>query len=126
MLILDTHALLWFLENNPKIPNSLRERIENTENVGVSIGSFWEIAIKSGLGKLKLSGTISDMMQECAKMNIFILRISAADLDALTKLPDVHRDPFDRLIVSQTMVRRAILATVDQYIVKYPIQTIWD
>lgn len=91
----------------------------------VSIASCWEIAIKASKGNLVIPFTISELMDECQKLNFTILQISGADLDRLNSLPWVHRDPFDRIIISQAMENKLSLITKDDNIHRYDLTTIW-
>lgn len=125
MYLLDTHALLWFLGDDPKLPTEVKELIETTEEVYVSIGTFWEMAIKDGLGKLSLPAPIADVMADCEKLGFSVLPIKAAHLTDLKSLPFIHRDPFDRLLICQAKAEGMTLITVDENIVKYDVQTVW-
>jgi PIN domain nuclease of toxin-antitoxin system len=95
-ILLDTHTLLWFLENNPKLPTTTRTRIETTPTVFVSIVSLWEISIKANIGKLNLSMTFSDIQPELSTQGITQLPITFTDLEIYLSLPLHHRDPFVR------------------------------
>jgi PIN domain nuclease of toxin-antitoxin system len=77
----------------------------------VSIVSFWEIAIKSSLGKLDLPAPISQMMKDCDRLDFSILTIKSGHLEKLLALPWYHRDPFDRLLVCQAQAENLALVT---------------
>ncbi|MBQ9198500.1 MAG: type II toxin-antitoxin system VapC family toxin [Clostridia bacterium] len=123
MLLLDTHVFLWFVNGDEKLPQSMMRDIQTEDKVYISIVSFWEMAIKSSLGKLSLPCSISKLMEDCEKMNINVLHISAVHLEQLKSLPWVHRDPFDRLIICQAQTEGLKLATVDENIKKYSVET---
>lgn len=92
----------------------------------LSVGSLWEIAIKVSLGKLILSKPFDQLMPEQIALNdIEILQISLDDLGVVAELPFHHRDPFDRLIVSQAMTRSIPLLSSDATLDQYPIQRLW-
>ena len=103
MILLDTHAYYWFVMDDPHLPVKVRNLIEDEESVFVSSVSFWEMTIKSSIGKMVLPASISEMMDACKEMDIGILNIIKENLECLQKLPWIHRDPFDRLIIAQAL-----------------------
>lgn len=125
MVLLDTHALLWFLNDDERLSYRAKEFIENEENVFVSIASFWEISIKASRGNLDIPFSISQLMIECQKLKFTILHISGEDLDRLRDLTWIHRDPFDRIIIAQAMEKGLALITKDENIRRYDLTTIW-
>lgn len=126
MMLLDTQAFLWFVNGDSKLPEGIREEIETHEGLFVSIASFWEMAIKNGLGKLELPVSISKMMEDCSVQRITILPIGSAHLEALKDLPMIHRDPFDRLIICQALAEDMTLVTSDDVIRKYHVRSRWE
>ena len=110
-LLLDTHTFLWFVSGNPKLSANARRLIEDTENSrALSVASLWEIAIKASIGKLKLDLSIIDLVDIHIKSNaIGLLNISPKHLDSLLELPFHHKDPFDRLIISQGKTENLML-----------------
>ena len=78
MILLDTHAFLWFLTDDSRLPAKIKDKIETDKDVFVSIASFWEIAIKNSLGKLQLPASITEMMEVCRSLQITVLPINAA------------------------------------------------
>ncbi|NJM48492.1 MAG: type II toxin-antitoxin system VapC family toxin [Alkalinema sp. RU_4_3] len=125
-LLLDTHTILWFLENDPQLPTQTRTRIETSPTVLVSIISLWEIAIKTNIGKLTLSFPFSDLESELITQNITQLSITFSDLTIYHSLPLHHRDPFDRLLIAQAMNHSLPFISRDTEFAPYPIQQIWD
>ena len=101
--LLDTNALLWFLADDKKLSHRARQLIENSNHESFcSIASLWEIAIKTGLGKLDLAEPFEQMFPKQLHLNrIEVLAITVDSLIKLTTLPLHHRDPFDRLIIAQ-------------------------
>ena len=125
MILLDTHAFYWFICDDEKMPQQVKELIETDQNVFVSIVTFWEMAIKSSLGKLELPAPITELMNDCAEFNFNILPIAGAHLERLQKLPWIHRDPFDRLLICQAQHEDLIFITVDSNIEKYDVKRFW-
>lgn len=126
MIILDTHAFLWFLNDSEELPENTKQFICSQEKVAVSIASFWEIAIKQSLNKLKIDCSLSDLENSCYENDIFVLPITVKNLDLLKSLPKIHGDPFDRLIICQTLTENASLVTRDSLIPKYKVKTLWN
>jgi PIN domain nuclease of toxin-antitoxin system len=126
-IVLDTHALLWFLEGDfDRLSEKARTHTEETSDIKfVSIASLWEIAIKMNLGKLKLRNDL-DGLQGLLHSNGFVpLEIKLAHLKVNLNLELHHRDPFDRLIISQAIAENLQVVTKDPNFSLYPIQTIW-
>jgi PIN domain nuclease of toxin-antitoxin system len=99
--------------------------IKSEKDVYVSIASLWEIAIKQSLGKLDIDVSIEQLASKCKEVDITILPIRAEHLDYIKILPDIHRDPFDRLIVSQAITENMVLVTRDTIIPKYDVNVVW-
>ena len=125
--LLDTNALLWFLDNDKKLSRRARQLIESSSHESlISIVSLWEIAIKTGLGKLDLSEPFEQMFPEQLHFNnIEILDITVDSLIKLTTLPFHHRDPFDRLIIAQGLVEGLPIISVDTTFDAYGINREW-
>ena len=100
MCLIDTHALIWFMFDDSNLSEEALKLIKSEKDVYVSIASLWEIAIKQSLGKLDIDVSIEQLASKCKEVDITILPIRAEHLDYIKILPDIHRDPFDRLIVS--------------------------
>lgn len=126
-LLLDAHALLWFVWDDPQLSNTARAQIETAaQRKLVSIASCWEIAIKAGLGKLDLgepSGTFLD--REIAANNFEVLPITLEHAAGVESLPLHHRDPFDRLLISQAHVENISVVSVDAVFDLYRVARIW-
>ncbi|MEA5603289.1 type II toxin-antitoxin system VapC family toxin [Nostoc sp. UHCC 0252] len=110
--LLDTHILLWFLENDSKLSDRVRKIIANPENViFVSAISAWEISIKQSLGKLIAPGNL----EEALRFSQFeILSMTLAHGIKVADLPLHHKDPFDRMLIAQALVEGLTIITVDQ------------
>lgn len=112
-MLLDTHTLLWFLEDSPKLPSGIKERIENGNEVVVSIASLWEIAIKISIDKLKLQFEFQELPTILDELEIRILPLSFGDTNIYLSLPLHHRDPFDRILIAQAMNHSISIASAD-------------
>jgi PIN domain nuclease of toxin-antitoxin system len=125
-LLLDTHALLWFLSNSPKLSTNGKATIEAADEVFVSIASLWEIAIKVGLKKLDLPQPFDEFVEGQLAMNdIMVLDISIVHLKALPNLPRHHGDPFDRLLIAQALIEKIPLVSADAAFDAYDMTRIW-
>lgn len=117
-LLLDTHALLWWLADEP-LEEQARAAIESPENlVSVSAASVWEIAIKRALGKLR---TGDDLPGAIAAAGFEALAITVEHADAAGALPLHHRDPFDRMLVAQSQALGLVLVTRDPQLGAYDV-----
>jgi PIN domain nuclease of toxin-antitoxin system len=125
-LLLDTHALIWFLDNDPRLPASICTQIETTPTVFVSIASLWEIAIKVNIGKLDLSAPFSTIEPNLIALGITPLSITFKDLEIYLSLPLHHRDPFDRILIAQTINHNLSLVSQDNQMDAYSIQRLWE
>ncbi|MCE2393991.1 type II toxin-antitoxin system VapC family toxin [Candidatus Poribacteria bacterium] len=125
--LLDTNALLWFLDNDKKLSHRARQLIESSSHESFcSIASLWEIAIKTRLRKLDLGEPFEQMFPEQLHLNrIDILDITVDSLIKLTTLPFHHRDPFDRLIIAQGLVENLPIISVDTVFDAYGIDREW-
>lgn len=126
-LLLDTAAFIWLAEEDPALSRPARGLISNPENrVLLSSASAWEIAIKHGLGRLELALPPADYVPMQRRLHrIATLSVSERAVLQVQKLPPLHRDPFDRLLVAQAIVDGLTIVTPDREIRAYPVQTIW-
>ena len=125
-ILLDTHALIWFIEGNNKLSSVAKQAIENHKNnYFFSIASIWEISIKESLGKISLNASLEKIIDIIHQNNIEILPITTSHLITLNKLEFHHKDPFDRLIISQAMVNGCSIVTKDQFFPLYDVPLIW-
>ena len=122
-VLIDTHILLWFINNDPKLSLKTKVLLQSDIDIAVSIASLWEIAIKLSIGKLTLPGSIEELFPLQLTLNqIDLLPIEVRHLQALSKLPFHHRDPFDRLIIAQALVENIGLVSVDQVFETYGVK----
>jgi PIN domain nuclease of toxin-antitoxin system len=126
-LLLDTHAFLWFILDDPQLSTQAKELIIEPDNeIVISPASYWEIAIKISLNKYSLPEPYGVFMEREIVTNEFrILPIEPKHTAALTTLPFHHRDPFDRLLIAQAMVEGIPLVSNDLTLDAYPISRLW-
>jgi PIN domain nuclease of toxin-antitoxin system len=125
-LLLDTHTFLWMDSEPEKLSQHVQELCQNPENtLLLSVVSIWEIQIKKQLGKLELRIPLSEIIREQQENGIEILAIESAHIFGLEALPNHHKDPFDRLLISQAIVEGAILLSADPLIKQYPLKVEW-
>jgi PIN domain nuclease of toxin-antitoxin system len=126
-VMLDTHAFLWFVLDDPQLSASAKTLIEDPANdVFISPASYWEIAIKVRLGKLDLHAPYDDFMYRGIVGNDFaILPIELKHTSVLTTLPFYHKDPFDRLLVAQAKVENMAIVSADNALDAYGVQRSW-
>ncbi len=124
--LIDTHVLIWFLEGSENIPKSTRLTIENESNeIFVSLATFWEMAIKISLGKLILPKKLNEIIQYTKNLNISVLKINEEHVLKILELPIIHKDPFDRIIISQALVENLEVITKDEFFKDYRITRKW-
>jgi len=125
--LLDTHTLLWIVTDSPKLSNRAKKLYLDPENkIFISLASIWELAIKSSLNKLSLDKPLEDFVDEHIKGNdIQILNIELPHILRIEKLPFHHRDPFDRLIISQQIENNLSIIGSDEAFDKYDVERIW-
>jgi PIN domain nuclease of toxin-antitoxin system len=125
-LLLDTHAFIWYSEDDPKLPESIKTEIETADRVYISIASLWEIAIKLSIGKLSLQSNYESIESSLEPAGITLLPISFADTVRVMNLPLHHRDPFDRILIAQAINNSLTLVSCDAAFTTYPIQLRWE
>jgi PIN domain nuclease of toxin-antitoxin system len=124
-ILLDTHVWLWLAMDPPRVSDDLRDRITHGDTeVFVSAASLWEVVIKVGIGKLDLPDPVETFWQrQTHDSGISPLVIRPEHVLEVGALPDLHRDPFDRLLVAQARVEGLTLATADRLVRAYPVVT---
>ncbi len=125
--LLDTHTLLWFLSGSEALSSSSKKLISNSSNkCYVSIASLWEIAIKINLGKLTIDFDFKGFAELLYENDIEILQITFDHILELMNLEDVHRDPFDRIIISLAKYENLSIITKDKNFSKYSdLNLVW-
>ncbi|GAA4406295.1 PIN domain-containing protein [Quisquiliibacterium transsilvanicum] len=118
-LLLDTHFAFWWQTGDPRVTEEVRSLVEAADETFVSSVSLWELTIKAGLGKVRID--LSAFAEQVESMGFTWLPIENAHILTLTVLPgfDDHRDPFDRLLLAQSMSEPLILLTVDGKLGRY-------
>ena len=125
-LLLDTHALIWFLTGNENLSNKAREAIEKEANQNfISIASIWEITIKLSLGKIELKNGFNQFLKLIDENGFEVLPISFSHLLILSEFEFIHRDPFDRLIIAQAISEEMHIITKDKHIRSYNCKPLW-
>ena len=122
-LLVDTHALLWWLAGDAALSSTAEAAIADPANEPlVSVASLWEIAIKRSLGKLTAP---DDLPSRISAEGFAWLPIGPAHAWEVRALPLLHRDPFDRLLVAQAMVEQLVIVTADPRLGAYSVETCW-
>ena len=118
-LLLDTHTLIWTLENNPTLSSKARDAIIDGKNIiFVSSVSAWEISIKKSMGKLE---TPDNLYEEIRLHRFTELKINFEHACLAGKLQAIHKDPFDRMLISQAIIEKLTLITRDKQIAQYDV-----
>lgn len=116
-ILLDTHIYLWWLTDNPKLSAAAKDTIKNATAVYISSASIWEVGIKIAAGKLEAD--IEELIENIQPNGFIELPISANHAKQAAQLPDIHRDPFDRMLVAQSLCEPLRLLTADAQVAKY-------
>ncbi len=126
-LILDTHTFLWFICGSDRLSATARSLIDDPANQPfLSVASLWEMAIKLSIGKLNLARPFEDLIPEQMQLNgVQLLSIELAHIAPVTNLPFHHRDPFDRLLISQAVVERMPIVSGDPSFDGYQVTRLW-
>lgn len=126
-LLLDTHAFIWWAAEPQRLPARVLSACEDGDNeLLLSVASILEMQIKADLGKLELDKPLEELVRSQERANrIAILPVSAAHAFAIGRLPGLHKDPFDRLLVAQALVEGASIVTSDKTVAAYPAEVFW-
>jgi PIN domain nuclease of toxin-antitoxin system len=124
--LLDTHTFIWYVNGNKELSGKAIAAIEETsaENF-VSIASLWEIAIKISIGKLELHTPFEDIVKQMVNNNFQLLSIAFEDTLLLTSLPFHHRDPFDRILIAQSLNNGLGIISKDPMFSQYTANVLW-
>lgn len=126
-LLIDTHAVIWFITEDSKLPLKTKKIIENTENnCFVSIATYWEIAIKHSLGRLNLDSELENIFRIIEKTGFEILPITTNQILINAGLTHHHQDPFDRIIIAQAIQYDLKIVTKDGQFKNYQVSLIWE
>jgi PIN domain nuclease of toxin-antitoxin system len=126
-LLLATHTFIWWDSEPAKLSAQALALCQDRQNVLLlSVVSVWEMQVKLQLGKLRLTLPLKEIIETQQQTNnIEVLPVTLAHVLALENLPTHHKDPFDRLLVAQAIVEKAVLISSDQNVVKYPVNVVW-
>jgi PIN domain nuclease of toxin-antitoxin system len=122
-ILLDTHIFFWYISKDSRLPHSMLQHIQNSDNeVFLSIVSVWETIIKYQIGKLSLPQHPDIYLPIQRKRHLISsLSLDESSVCHLSKLPAIHRDPFDRILICQAIENKLTIATVDSTIKAYEI-----
>ena len=122
-ILLDTHIFLWFISRDQRLPTDMQEIIQDIDNeIYLSIVSTWEAIVKYQLGKLPLPESPEIYFpKHCDRHQFLNLDLDRASVTQLAKLPSLHRDPFDRMLICQALQNDMAIATVDEAVRSYPV-----
>ncbi|MEW6052854.1 MAG: type II toxin-antitoxin system VapC family toxin [Nitrospirota bacterium] len=126
-MLLDTHIFLWWITDDSRLIANVRDIIaDGTNDLFLSVASCWEIAIKAQLGSIDLPDKPDKFIAEQLSLNaIMSLPILANHALNVFNIPSLHRDPFDRLIISQAITEKLPIVTSDPVFRQYGIETVW-
>ena len=126
-ILLDTHAFLWWIANDQRLSQRSIEFISDGSNeLLLSVASGWEIAIKVGLGRLDIPEPLDRFISEQLFRNhIGVLPVQLSHALQVHKLPQLHRDPFDRMLITQAQVESLSILSSDKRFADYDIEVLW-
>ena len=125
-LLLDTHAVIWFLNGDPQLSKTASFLISDLASVRfVSMATIWEIAIKIKTGKLDIEFPINDLMDKLLLNGMIVLPIEFRHVLQTNNLDLHHRDPFDRMIIAQSITEDLTIISKDKNFSLYPIKLLW-
>lgn len=121
-VLLDTHTLLWWLDDNPTLSREAFNIISDGKNVVfMSAASIWEIRIKESIGKIDIPLNFKEILE---KQPFEVLSITSEHAHAIKELPLIHRDPFDRMLIAQGKIEKLAIITRDNFFSEYNINVI--
>ncbi|MCR5172855.1 MAG: type II toxin-antitoxin system VapC family toxin [Treponema sp.] len=124
MYLLDTHAIIWYVSGSNEL-SSTAKNIMETKRCFFSFASLWEIAIKQAKGTLQFNIDIPKLKTVLEDEEFIYLPPTEFDAEAIKVLPDIHKDPFDRLLIAQAIENNLTIVTTDSKIPQYNVKTIW-
>jgi PIN domain nuclease of toxin-antitoxin system len=125
-LLIDTHVFLWWDSQPEKIPTGTLSVLEDPDNiVWLSLVSIWEVQIKTQMGKLVLNNSLDNLVQQQQQNGIQLLPIKLNHILALQPLPYYHKDPFDRLLIAQSIAENLTCVSADSVFKQYSIPILW-
>ena len=124
MYLLDTHAIIWYVSGSNEL-SSTAKNIMETKRCFFSFVSLWEIAIKQAKGTLQFDIDIPKLKTVLEDEEFIYLPPTEFDAEVIKTLPDIHKDPFDRLLIAQAIENNLTIVTTDSKIPQYNVKTIW-
>jgi len=126
-LLLDTHTFIWWADEPEKLSGNALQALEDSNNsLLLSLVSVWEMQIKIQLGKMKLSLPLKDLLESQERTNqLEILAVTKEHIFALDNLPFHHKDPFDRLLIAQSIIEDATIVSIDPKLSAYAANLLW-
>ena len=126
-VLLDTHAFLWWVEASPYLVATAHRVIADEANdIVVSAASAWEIATKYRIGKLPEAEAVATNVADCiANEGFEALSVSVADAERAGRLPGIHRDPFDRMLIAQALGHELVIVSIDRTFDRYGVSRLW-
>lgn len=126
-VLIDTQAFIWFVENDKQLPAKIKKELEDSDNmIIISIASLWEMTIKITLDKLHLGCDIEEMIDKVYRNGFEILPILPEHIVKLSTLEYFHRDPFDRIIISQGLSENLAIVSSDKVFDDYGVKRKWN
>ena len=126
-ILIDTQAFIWFVEDDKQLPKEIKTKLEDLDNsIIISIASLWEMTIKMSLGKLHLGCNIQEMIDKVYQNGFEVLPILPDHIIRLSKLDYFHRDPFDRIIISQGLSENMVIVSSDKAFDEYGVKRAWN
>lgn len=123
--LLDSNALLYLFGAPAELSAKARKVVRDENDLSVSVVSFWEIAIKQSIGKLRFNMTIPQLESLCLERDIQIQELRSNAIERIKTLPRIHGDPFDRILIAQAQTEGMVIVTCDKTIPRYPVETVW-
>ncbi|MEM7548606.1 MAG: type II toxin-antitoxin system VapC family toxin [Bacteroidota bacterium] len=121
--LIDTHILLWYILGDKRLKPKYIHLIDNDQNgIFISSVSIWEIALKLSIGKLKLTTNFKELIHYLDENDFKILEYDSDDLNTMIGLPFHHQDPFDRLIIAQSISKKLPIVSDDDWFQKYDVE----
>jgi PIN domain nuclease of toxin-antitoxin system len=124
-VLIDTHVFLWGIQDEARVSGRVRALLP-VADVWISVASLWEIITKVQIGKFALPAPVGDYLADKLRMNgVSVLALNFDHVRRLEEIPLHHRDPFDRILIAQSLEEKLPLVSADPHFEKYPIQLIW-
>jgi PIN domain nuclease of toxin-antitoxin system len=125
-MLLDTATMLWIAEGDQRLSSAAQNAYESfSHSAFVSVVSIWEVLVKNRLGKLPLVVPLRKMISTMREDGVSVLELNESAAFQLDKLPDLHRDPFDRMLICQAIDEDLTIITPDKMIRGYPVKSLW-